>query len=110
MSAFGMTKKEIIAVLKKARETIRPRKKWTQGAWARTADGVGVPSRHTGAVCYCVMGAVKANMPPLAYSGDVETYLNKFIPKSKTPADIYTYNDHRSHRSVMRLLDRAIGG
>ena len=58
---------------------------------------------HPNACSFCLFGAIKKVNPDI--TAEVIDYLGTLIPGNK---DAVTYNDTRSHRSVIRLLDKAI--
>lgn len=91
-----MKKTEIKKTLIEAKKLISNPDHWIKGVYTRyTSNGK----------CYCAVGAIREVKPREWIQ--VANYLRKFLPK-KFIGDVVVYNDCRSHRSVMRLFDRAI--
>lgn len=102
-----------LEILKAARKLITPRKRWTQRAFARVAQGCNsIGSQHPTATCWCTIGGMQyvAADDNAAYLSAV-TALADVLPKRGDMYDddaIVEYNDMHSHRSVLRLMDKAI--
>lgn len=61
------TRREIIERLDKAANLIE--QGWTQGAYARDANGIGVHPRSEDAVCWCLTGAIQNAMSDMGLLG-----------------------------------------
>lgn len=98
-----MDKKELKETLQSARALIRNPKNWTQGTSVRNAHGTALDDiNHPNACSFCLFGAIKK----------VNDYnileIIDFLAELTPCKDAIEYNDTRSHRSVIRLLDKAI--
>lgn len=91
-----------LEILRAARKLITSRKRWTKGAGARDAHGFSTPVTSERAVCWCTSGAL--GRVDQFGAIDALTALDDLTPRR----DAVQYNDTRSHRSVLRLFDRAI--
>lgn len=86
----------------KAKALITDPKNWTQGAYARTGDGVPVPLSHSAAVCFCSMGAIRR------ISGELGAPYQA-LKREIGPSDmVCEYNDSHTHEEVLALFDKAI--
>lgn len=93
-------------ILRAARARIEDPKNWTQGDFAKLADGRGATSYDPDAVCWCAIGAVRAEAG--LRDEVVERYLvdaaqNHFSRRS--PAMV---NDCIGHDAVLQMYDAAI--
>ena len=86
-------------------------KSWTQGTYARAADGASVPVHHEDAACWCAMGAVYevasgscAKAANLAISGLADAIPDGF------GGDVAIFNDDpaTTQTAIVALFDRAI--
>ena len=102
-----MKKSEIVKKLKEVRALLTPRKNWTQKAWGRDTNGASVINiQRDKAVCYCLVGACYKATENDEDAFVLEKKLNSVLPKGFVSA--IAYNDNRSHRSVLKLIDKAI--
>lgn len=113
-------------VLKKVRKLLTNPKRWTQGCNSRDKSGNYTPvvsfadplmskrlQKNSEACSWCLSGAIlyciSEGNPLLSDAWNkntkVQARLCKYIPKGFS---IPKYNDERSHRSVIRLIDKAI--
>lgn len=91
-------------VLREARAIIEDPDRWCQDHWA--VDEKGKPAPTTQGCRWCAEGAlILAGRDGCGAFGTWDA-LYKALPKAFT--DIGSYNDSRTHRSVLRLYDRAI--
>jgi hypothetical protein len=95
---------EAVAVLERARELISEPEHRTKGSYARTANGMGTSPRASGAVCWCMIGAVIREAGDSALAGDTLALLLKVIP-TKSAA---VFNDTSTHADVLAAFDKAI--
>jgi len=102
-----MKKSLMIKYLKEMRTLLSNPKRWTQKSWARDNEGYKVYYNSETASCFCLMGAA---YKVAKYNEDkvntLEKHLNSVLPGDYTSC--ISYNDARSHRSVLRLIDKAI--
>ncbi len=111
----------ILPVLKRGRELISEKDRWTQGALAKSEAGLTVDPNSKHAVCYCSMGALIKGLPP----GDLKAQgswcgskryslakeaLIRALPGLGSNDSVITYNDRprRSHKTILAWWDRAI--
>lgn len=92
-------------ILRAARARIEDPKNWTQGAYARDAQGRGTRGKAREAVCWCAYGA-------LAASGGNELGSDGFLLESAAEelfdADVVDVNDKQGHAAVLQVFDAAI--
>ena len=97
-------------LLTKAKAVIADPRRWTQGWYAKDAEGQPVGSRKSYAVCWCSVGA----LDKVAY--EENTYKTFFaateylgvVADEFGCSSIPDLNDHSSHETVMKAWDRAI--
>jgi len=102
-----MTEDEVaLEVLRKARELISQESAWTQGAFARDANGKPCGMTSDSAVCWCAGGALIAAAHVLGHPeknkawNALQTYMG---------CSVIGWNDQRrKHRSILQAFDRAI--
>lgn len=123
--------KTVVQVLREAKYAIAI-KGWTQGYYARNADGRDVIGHSEGATCFCALGGiqyatkVRGEAPGFFSTSDLELrakeYLGKALFKRQGPVYgawhdnaqgmgfIPTYNDHpdRTVEEILSLFDEAI--
>jgi len=99
--------KTTIEILKEARELIAKPNGWTQGTYARNADGLIVYPNSHHAVCFCTWGALIA----------VDEHQESFQPDGAQPAlddvtngNFVAFNDApgRTQAEVVAKFDEAI--
>lgn len=93
-------------VLRKARALIDKPESWTQGAYARTADGKDLPPKDEQACAWCILGAVHQVADGGGVSVDAIETLVKALPTAT--AHLPNFNDTHTHAEVLSLFDRAI--
>ncbi len=91
-------------VLRKAKELIGTPERWTQGVSAKNADGWGVESTDSSAVCFCSQGAIRATNAPSRYAA------YRMFRDANGLSGIVGFNDTegRTHAEVMAAFDKAI--
>lgn len=95
--------------IKQVRDLLADKNKWTQDAWARDRLGDALTnSLDENAVCWCLDGAINKCAPDWSEARAIRQYLRMFLPKRWGNRSLIRYNDNRTHRSVIRLLDKAI--
>lgn len=104
---------KVVEILKAARASITDPANWTQGEYAKNADGDSLDEREWEAqapACFCSVGAVaKAGAMSVcdAENSAAVVYLGKAIG-SKLPCAIVEYNDEHTHEEVLAAFDKAI--
>lgn len=93
-------------ILRAARARIEDPKNWTQGAFAKLADGRGTISHDPDAVCWCAIGAVRAEAGTRDQA--VEYYLTWAALRHFGVAGASVVNDCNGHASVLKMYDAAI--
>ena len=89
-------------VLIRARERISVPERWTQGAVARDINGSDVMTHSKRAVCWCSMGAIKAEAGELQYRAALN-----FLTGIQGEC-VHEYNDTHTHTEVLAMFDKAI--
>jgi hypothetical protein len=90
-------------ILTAAQELIRNPKHWTQGAYARDAQGGKVGALNPNAVCWCMSAAIiKCGGSEKFGLGLNEQLVEVFKGES---GPVHT-NDDKGHAAVMALFDR----
>lgn len=102
-----------LEVLKAARERIAVPERWTQGAYARSADRWGVPAVDPRAVCWCLAGAIDVTLG--LELGDAVRSVPRQIVMDQLKATLSAYgsnhihyNDEHSHPEVLAIVDATI--
>lgn len=105
-----MTKEEILRIVEGARPLIEAG--WTQGAYARDAEGDIAYFSGREATCFCIVGALlRAQNAPLG-KGDVSEVVNQIhlrgFSRWTAPSAIHIWNDvpQRTKEDVLAVLDR----
>lgn len=99
-----------LKVLRKAREILSDKTRWTQEYLARDADGNVIDACSPDAQCFCIMGALyrAAGKRGTASAAGATRVLNCFVPQVHYD-DIADVNDSPGgYRKVLRLLDKGI--
>jgi hypothetical protein len=105
-----MTSREMLI---EGRALIADRLQWTQGQYARTMDGSGVPARCDSAVSFCATGALlRADAPSRGYAPSV-VYHEADDALTQAGRELFgvsavAVNDDLGHAAVLRMYDRAI--
>lgn len=99
-----------VELLKAARAKIEKPENWTQGAFAKNAEGHNTFLGHDDYVnvtCWCAWGAVEeAAGSGVRYSGDAMQALHCALPEGTEW--VPDFNDSHTHEEVLALFDRAI--
>jgi hypothetical protein len=93
-------------VLQAASDLIPTPEKWTQGAYARDADGESVSWDDPAAVCFCSQGAIR-KASGASFNGAV-FLAERYLSRAFGDAGIITSNDTSSHARVRRAFSEAI--
>jgi len=92
----------------KVKELLADPARWTQGEFARNADGCKTSSDDDHAVCWCLSGAIKKCYPDLKEREKAANKLIDVLPENYDGAiGIYIFNDSSTHAEVMKLLEEA---
>lgn len=94
-----------LEILKAAREKISIPEAWTQGTFARRADGHITTTTHPDAVCWCAAGAIHA-VCPAEHRG--EAYREATVALRSVVGAIAPFNDAATHDEVLAAFDAAI--
>ena len=97
-------------LLIKAKAVIADPKHWTQGCYAKDAEGQSVGSTKSDAVCWCSVGAAeKVTCEENAHIARFAAmqYLSEASEKFGY-SNIPEFNDNSSHEIVMKAWDEAI--
>ena len=94
-----------LETLKAARDLISDPARWTQGEYARDADGEEVKAWSEDAACFCAYGAIQRFTE--REDSEVDFYLKKACSE-KFQSDVVTINDTHTHAEVIALFDAAI--
>ncbi len=96
-----------VETLERVRELLSDPNRWTQGFFARNAEGAGIGIdgiKADKAAAFCILGALFRVDGP--YGFPAEEAIRNALPRGVQ--GIPDYNDSRRHRSVLKLLDKAI--
>ncbi len=99
-----MTEKQLKKYLLAMRNLIKNPKNWCQNIGATDKYGSSVATLDPDAHSFCLIGASFKVTQGNSY--EINRHIEKFLPKNQY--SLIDYNDSRSHRSVIRLLDKAI--
>lgn len=100
-------------ILSKAADLIEPKGKWTQGWFAKNADGGSLKVFSQSATCFCAVGAMRR---VAGSRGELATAFATFISASKIPepernagANIVQWNDDpaRTQSEVVEAFRKA---
>lgn len=94
----------VFNALKRARELISDRSKWTQGVMARDADGKPVLPEDSSAACWCATGALRAVAP----TSEVRLAALARLAVSSRVDDPATVNDRLGYTATLKMFDDAI--
>ena len=97
-----------LKILTATRVLIAEPARWTKGAYARNRNGDEIEHDRPGAVCWCLVGALKKAGHftwDLEIPADVTACLRKVGVRSQT---IWNDAKRRTHAQVVAMLDRAI--
>ena len=104
----------IDSILRDARQLIEDPARWTQGCYARAADGTPTPYDKPAACRWCLEGAVmKAAQDVPVEERDLAVYalyttLNPVTPYVDGGTSIHVFNDTSAHGRVLDLIDRTL--
>ncbi|MCZ7496292.1 hypothetical protein O8B39_17465 [Agrobacterium rhizogenes] len=93
-----------VQILKEARALIADEKNWTQGAFARDANGRS--ERIDRAICFCSIGAI-AKVARTNLGSPVPAPVLKALGVT-AHCRLAQFNDSHTHPEVLALFDRAI--
>ena len=98
-----------------ARDLIKDPARWTQGAYARDADGRAVSSTSPEACQWCAMGVVAKVagrhdfLTAMRLSEEMLTRLDRAAGESPLVlGSITKLNDHQGHEAVLKMFAKAI--
>lgn len=94
----------VLDVLKAGRELIADPERWTQGTYARDADGNRVYYDSPAAVCWCSQGAVLKFEPNVRRAYEVVSVLGRVTPGR----NLVLYQDLHTHAETLAVWDAAI--
>jgi hypothetical protein len=98
-----------VEILKAARDLIADETKWTQGYFAKDAQGKYVSPLDVEAACFCAIGAVSRVSGQPSFETDKSEparYLWEVIGVSDQ--FVFEFNDTHTHPEVIELFDKAI--
>jgi len=100
-------------VLRAARELISVPERWTQGAFARAANGNPIGCLTDNATCFCSSGAILRGAPNCydhIRAAAFDTLEWAMGVRQDSDENIATFNDAegRTHAEVLERFDRAI--
>ena len=97
-------------LLVKAKAVIADPKHWTQGWYAKDAEGKSVGPRNPDAVCWCSLGALDKVAHEENANGACLAATEYLVVVSDECgySSISDFNDNLSHEAVMRKWDEAI--
>ncbi len=94
-----------LETLKAARQLITDPAKWTQGEYARDADGNEVRAWSEDAACFCAYGAIQRVTG--VEDNEADFFLMRACTK-KFEVEVIHLNDTHTHAEVLALFDAAI--
>ncbi len=94
-----------LETLRAARQLITDPAKWTQGEYARDADGNEVKAWSEDATCFCAYGAIQRVTEH--EDSEADFFLRK-AGMSKFGINVIDLNDTHTHAEVLALFDAAI--
>ena len=90
-------------VLQAARDLIAKPENWTQGSYARNAQGDSVFKFGGAPVSWCASGVMSECASRGMATGRAYTYLSTAMG-----ASLPHFNDHHTHKEVLAAFDKAI--
>jgi len=96
-----------LETLKAARDLISDPARWTQGEYARDADGIVIRPWSKNATCFCAYGAIQRFTETEDAVSEADFFLKKTCTE-KFQLDVVTLNDTHTHAEVLALFDAAI--
>jgi hypothetical protein len=95
-----------VTVLRKTRDILRAKKRWTQGTFAKDANGLPVHSLNKDAVCFCLSGALNKASKSRGWEGEARGFILECIDLKS----LILYNDDttRKHSEIVATLNAAI--
>jgi hypothetical protein len=100
-----------VDILKAAKEKIATPDKWTQGAYAKDANGYAVVETSNKAACFCSLGAIYAANPRKEGTPNWDAQLAaRDLASVVGKQSIVNWNDEegRTHEEVLAAFDKAI--
>lgn len=97
-----------VTVLRRTRKLIEKPERWIKRHFAVNANGDTVLPRSRNACSFCVRGAfrrITSNMEERRASAD---YVRRVLPSHPVSLIVWNDNPRRTHKQVLRALDRAI--
>lgn len=94
-----------LEAIKAVRKLITDPKHWTQGAFARDANGNSTDTCGPNATCWCIAGAItKVDIDAKGINGDIYGELAK-----STEGDGIVYvNDNLGHKAILNVINKTI--
>lgn len=91
------------------RDLLSDPKRFTVGAFARNASGIPVGPRDEGAVCWCLLGAIRKLETDWQPGSDLYIQLReKLTPRLAGGRSVATWSDVNGHDAVIKLLDEML--
>lgn len=97
--------KSVKEILVAARDKIADEKNWTQGEFARDANGDDVNAVSNKAVCWCAIGSLISVLPEDLSFDSVSLWK---LVDSASGGSSYAFNDSHTHAEVLGLFDKLI--
>jgi hypothetical protein len=98
---------EVAETLRAARELIADPERWTQGVFARDAEGRSVDPSDDRAVRWCAAGAIW-RVATVAHGWCDAYWLARDAAERAHDSGLTEVNDRLGHQAVLRVLDQAI--
>ena len=105
------TMSNLTTVLKATREKISTPDRWTQNAYARNAKGETEQPSSPGAVCWCLVGALRSVLPDMSLFYVENHWAYIFLAQEIPVGNAHhpaSFNDNSTHAEVLAFLDRVI--
>lgn len=92
----------VSSTIRKARQLITPKGKWTQEALARDKHGNEVKPSDSVATCFCMIGAIyKVAETTDDYSGAIRAL------RTECGGNTFAFNDTHGKKTVLSVMDKA---
>lgn len=92
-------------IIRKARELITPREKWTQEIYAQGTDGWDIDPIDEDACKWCLLGALRCVGHFRGDRNIPAQIMDTLLGIASIP--VHTFNDTHTHEEVLALLDKA---
>ena len=102
---------QLVTDLKALKDLLADKGNWTQGEFARNAEGGRVGSTSKTAVCWCVLGGLQkvTNRTQIRYSNGRAALINAILSVCPEHFGAVTnVNDTGGYRQVKKLINAAI--